>query len=110
MAKRLALLALLFLIPGMARADSVWDYTSQLLNGADYHGGNPGPNCNCFLTGTVVEDSSFNVISYSFTDGLSTLTNIPRPGSPSKPTEKFQLSWRYLETEVGETQDGTSPH
>lgn len=76
MAKYLVLIALLFLTPALSKADTIWDYTSQLLDGADYHGGNPGPNCNCYLTGTVVEDSSFNVVSYSFTDGKTTLTNL----------------------------------
>jgi hypothetical protein len=79
--KQIIAILILFLTPALAKADSIWDYTSQLLDGADYHGGNPGPNCNCFLTGTVVEDSSFNVISYSFTDGKSTLTNLNSTGS-----------------------------
>lgn len=76
MAKPLILITLLFLTPGIVKADSIWNYSSQLLDGADYHGGNPGPNCDCYLTGTVMEDSSFNVVSYSFTDGKSTLTNL----------------------------------
>ena len=76
MAKRLILITLLFLTTEIVKADSIWNYSSQLLDGADYHGGNPGPDCDCYLTGTVMEDSSFNVVSYSFTDGKSTLTNL----------------------------------
>ena len=69
------------LVPALARADTVWSYTSELLNYdviGPFQSSVPVPAnpCNCFLTGSVVEDSNFNVVSYIFTDGTSTLNNL----------------------------------
>jgi hypothetical protein len=73
--KRVFIIAVLFLIPALAKADSVWTFDGELTDPGTWHGGFPQFNthCNCDLDGTMVFDANFNVLAYSWTDGTHTL-------------------------------------
>jgi hypothetical protein len=75
MGKRILMVAFLFLIPAMAKADSVWTFDGTLTDPGNWHAGFPYYNthCNCDLDGTMVFDANFNVLAYSWTDGTHTL-------------------------------------
>jgi hypothetical protein len=73
--KRVFIIALLFLIPALARADSVWTFNGELTDSGSWRGGQPFTHCNCSLDGTVLFDDNYNVLAYSFTDGTHTLNN-----------------------------------
>jgi hypothetical protein len=75
MTKRILLMAILFLVPALARADSVWTFEGNLTDPGTWHGGQPITHCNCDLDGTVLFDDNFKVLAYSFTDGTHTLNN-----------------------------------
>jgi PEP-CTERM motif len=86
--KRVFIMACLFLIPALSKADSVWTYQSQELDGYTFSGNTySGPDCECTIRGTVefssiAYNSNSNGLgnstyeSYSFTDGTHTLTNL----------------------------------
>lgn len=66
----------MFALTSVAEADSVWTYTGNSQGGAL---SDPNP-CNCALTGSVTFDSSWNVLSYDFTDGTHELTQADSTG------------------------------
>jgi hypothetical protein len=51
--KRVFIIAVLFLIPALAKADSVWTFDGELTDPGSWHGGFPQFNthCNCDLDG-----------------------------------------------------------
>jgi hypothetical protein len=73
--KRIFIIALLFLVPALAEADSVWTFEGNLTDPGTWHGGQPVTHCNCDLDGTILFDDNFKVLAYSFTDGTHTLNN-----------------------------------
>jgi hypothetical protein len=72
-AMRLALIVTLLFLPTLAKADSVWTFTGELMDPGGWHGSFIKPNCNCSLSGVTLFDNSFDVLAYSWTDGISTL-------------------------------------
>jgi PEP-CTERM motif len=76
MAKRLALIVAMLFIPALAKADSVWTYqgNNSHVGGAPSAALYPPNPCGCALSGSFTLDGSGNVLAYSFTDGLITLT------------------------------------
>jgi hypothetical protein len=73
--KRVFIIAFLFLIPALAKADSVWTFDGELTDPGSWHAGFPQYNthCNCDLDGVMVFDNNYNVLAYSWTDGTHTL-------------------------------------
>jgi hypothetical protein len=79
--KRVFIIAFLFLIPALARADDIWTYTGNSVSGESM-GQNPLPPnpCGCALDGTITFASPMtgltqteqDVVAYSFTDGAYT--------------------------------------
>jgi PEP-CTERM motif len=72
MAKHLALVVAMLFIPALARADSIWTYQGNSTSGQPQLAF-PPDTCGCALSGSVLLDTSLNVLSYSFTDGAVTL-------------------------------------
>jgi hypothetical protein len=78
--KRVFTIALLFLIPALARADDIWTYTGNSVSGQSMGQSPLPPNaCGCALSGTVdfaaplvLGQSDYPVLSFSFTDGAYT--------------------------------------
>lgn len=67
----LATLALA-LLATVASADSVWTYTGNASSDSAVSDPNP---CHCALSGTVVFDAAWNLISFDFTDGTHELAS-----------------------------------
>jgi PEP-CTERM motif-containing protein len=69
----------LLLATTVARADTVWTYTGNTTSTPNVQRqfGNP---CNCALFGSVVLDDNLKPVSWSFTDGTHTLTNVNSTG------------------------------
>lgn len=78
--KTLIVAALLLVSAGAASADSVWQYQGNSTPGANNLIDNALNPCNCALSGSVTFDSSWNVLSYDFTDGTHTLTQANSTG------------------------------
>jgi hypothetical protein len=67
---------------GTASADSTWVYTGNTMNGFVFSEQSfDGANCNCALDGAVTLDASGNAVSWNFTDGTHTLTNLNSSGT-----------------------------
>jgi hypothetical protein len=73
--KRVFIITVLFLIPALVKADSVWTFDGELTDPGNWHPGFPQFNthCNCDLDGVMVFDNNYNVLAYSWTDGTHTL-------------------------------------
>jgi hypothetical protein len=67
--KRLALAAFLFLIPALAKADSVWTYQGNSI------GSNPAGGEGFALTGTVLLNDSDQILGWNFSAGPDSFTN-----------------------------------
>lgn len=86
---------ILGLFATVASADSVWTYTG---NASSIDA------CDCALTGTVILDPAFNVVSYSFTAGALTLdssnsTGVIDPFSSFGMTQNGPFfTWRIILT------------
>jgi hypothetical protein len=69
-------------VVGSAAADTVYTYTGNTMNGFVFSNQNfSEPNCNCSLSGTVDLNSAMVAVSWSFTDGTHTLTNLNSSGT-----------------------------
>jgi hypothetical protein len=60
----------LVLLAGTAKADSLWAYQGNTMDG-----------CKCALTGTVDLSAGDSVVSWSFTDGAHTISSANGTGS-----------------------------
>jgi hypothetical protein len=65
-----AIPVLLFLVSTTARADQTWTYQGNSTEGIT---GGATNTCGCALSGTLTLDANFDILSYSFTDGIVTL-------------------------------------
>jgi hypothetical protein len=69
------------MVAGTALADTTWDYAGNTMNGFIFSQQSfGGPNCNCALDGTVTLDASGSAVSWNFTDGTHTLSNLNSTG------------------------------
>lgn len=75
--KRLAVIAVLFLIPALARADSVWTYQGNVSPSASPYDGYDGNA----LTGTVLLNNNDQAIAWKFVAGPDVFTNFNSTGS-----------------------------
>lgn len=73
---RLSLIALALLCCGTAKADTIYTYAGQSMDGQLLDAGqSPEPSCNCSLNGTV-DFAGTTAVAWNFTDGLETLTQL----------------------------------
>jgi PEP-CTERM motif len=74
MIKRLALIVAMLLIPALAKADTVWTYTGNIMHGVTQNATNAPGGCGCALDGTFTLNAAGVATSWDFTDGTHTLT------------------------------------
>jgi hypothetical protein len=80
--KRLVVMIALLFVPALAKADQVWMYTGNSVNNFSMNpflppAANP---CGCAIDGTVVVNNLGQALSWSFTAGSLTLTNLNSTG------------------------------
>jgi hypothetical protein len=87
----------LLLFAGAASADSIWTYAGNSQNGPNVTYPNPNP-CNCALSGSVTFNDSWQPLSWSFTDGLVTATNLNSTAAfnPFEYSGPAFSTWRML--------------
>jgi hypothetical protein len=75
MVKRLALIVAMLFIPALAKSDTVWTYTGNIMHGINPQDGSNAPGgCGCALDGTFTLNAAGTPTSWDFTDGTHTLT------------------------------------
>jgi hypothetical protein len=72
--KRVFIIAVLLIIPALAKADSVWTYTGNSVSNDIFAITQPPNPCGCALDGFVTLDANNVVTGYSFTAAGDTLT------------------------------------
>jgi hypothetical protein len=86
MIKRLAFIAAMLLIPALAKSDTVWTYTGNIMHGVTQNATNAPGGCGCALDGTFTLSTDIlssqtqirewgSPVAWNFTDGTHTLTN-----------------------------------